>query len=427
MEQDIHRQSDLAQPVFAFVLKGYPRISETFIAQEIHALEQRGLGIFICSLRHPTDKTIHPIHQSIKANICYLPEYLYQEPIRVLRACWKAHKLPGFKQLFSVWLKDFRRDLTPNRIRRLGQAMVMAVELKDKVAHWHAHFMHTPGSVARYASILTRKPWSCSAHAKDIWTIKDWEKREKLADSQWMATCTKVNQQHLQSLTEHPNKVTLVYHGLDLNRFPPPTTKHSMNDGKATTDPVVILSVGRAVTKKGFDDLLKALVQIPDELHWRFIHIGGGELLPKLKKLAHTLQISTLIEWRGTLSQQQVLHAYRDADVFVLPSRISEDGDRDGLPNVLMEALSQKLPCISTNVSGIPELITHQHTGILVNQRDVKQLSAALIQLISEPDLRTTLAESGFNMLHQQFRIETGIDLLVRKFEGLIQDQTNQA
>ncbi|MFC1665096.1 glycosyltransferase [Pseudomonadota bacterium] len=417
MEQNIQHQSKTAPSIFAFVLKGYPRISETFIAQEIHALEQRGLKLLICSLRHPTDKISHPIHQAINANIYYLPEYLYLEPLRVLRALWSARKLPEYKTLLRIWLKDFRRDFSLNRIRRLGQSIVMAIEHKAIVTHWHAHFMHTPGSVARYASILTGKPWSCSAHAKDIWTIEEWEKREKLADCQWLVTCTKSNQQHLQSLTEYPDKVTLVYHGLDFERFPPPAGKHSMNDGSVTTSPVMLLSVGRAVAKKGFDDLLMALAQIPDDLHWRFIQIGGGELLTSLKKLAQSLHVSKQIEWRGTLSQQQVLQAYLEADVFVLPSRISENGDRDGLPNVLMEALSQKLPCISTNVSGIPELITDRQTGILVDQRDVDQLSAALTLLIQSPGLRQRLAESGFQLLHQQFAIDTGIDLLIELFD----------
>lgn len=421
MEQQNNSRTGIGPAAIAFVVKGYPRISETFIAQEIHALEQRGLKILICSMRYPTDKTRHPIHSSIKASVCYLPEYLYREPLRTLRAWRRARKLPGFKQVLRIWMKDFKRDYTPNRIRRLGQAVVMSIEINEKITHWHAHFMHTPGSVARYASILTGKSWSCSAHAKDIWTIKEWEKREKLSDCQWLVTCTKANQQHLQSLAEHPKKVSLVYHGLDFNRFPPPSSAPSMSDGQSAANPLKILSVGRAVDKKGFDDLLKALAKIPKDLHWRFIHIGSGPLLPKLKKLANTLNISSQIEWRGILSQKQVLLAYRNTDIFALPSRVSSDGDRDGLPNVLMEALSQKVPCISTMVSGIPELITNQESGILVNPRNVHQLTEALALLIRNPALRNRLADSGFSTLRNKFGIEVGIDSLVQKFELLAQ------
>ena len=120
----------IPRPV-AFILKGYPRLSETFIAQEIRALEQRGLDIRIISLRHPTDHALHPVHKRIRAAVNYLPEYLYQEPMRVWGAWAKVRRLPGFDQARRLWLDDLRRDPTPNRARRFGQAMVLAAELVD--------------------------------------------------------------------------------------------------------------------------------------------------------------------------------------------------------------------------------------------------------------------------------------------------------
>src|SRR5882724_4566114 len=119
----------MAAPGFVFLLKGYPRLSETFIAQEIRALEQRGIPIEIVSLRHPTDKYVHPVHREIAASVNYLPEYLYQEPLRVLRGWWRARRLPGYRAAFRQWLVDFQRDRTSNRGRRFGQACVLAAEL----------------------------------------------------------------------------------------------------------------------------------------------------------------------------------------------------------------------------------------------------------------------------------------------------------
>ena len=165
----------------AFVLKGYPRLSETFIAQEILALERRGLDILIVSLRHPTDTAIHPVHRQIAAERLYLPEYLYQEPLRVWRGWRKARRLPGYKAARRGWLADLWRDKTPNRIRRFGQALVLAAELPGDIGGLHAHFIHTPASVTRYAAMMRGLEWSVSAHAKDIWTTPAWEKREKLA------------------------------------------------------------------------------------------------------------------------------------------------------------------------------------------------------------------------------------------------------
>ncbi|MEX0582526.1 MAG: glycosyltransferase, partial [Sneathiella sp.] len=330
-------------PPVVVVLKGYPRLSETFIAQELLALERRGLKLALVSLRHPTDTSTHPVHQEITAPVNYLPEYLYQEPLRVLKSWWQVRHRPGYRKARAVWRQDLRRDFTPNRIRRFGQALVLAAEMPEGATTIYAHFLHTPASVARYASLMAGFGWSCSAHAKDIWTTPEWELREKLADLDWLVTCTSVNADYLGHLAGDETKVELMYHGLDLTRFPEFTGRSYDRDGTKPTAPVEILSVGRAVAKKGYDDLLKALAALPEDLNWRFIHIGGGPMLGDLKTLADELGIAERMDWRGALPQREVLAALQSADIFVLASRIADDGDRDGLPNVLMEAQSQKL------------------------------------------------------------------------------------
>jgi hypothetical protein len=175
----------------AFVLKGYPRLSETFIAQEIRGLEAQGLDIRIVSLRTPTERDVHPVHREIKAPVLYLPEYLHRAPRRVWRGLKAARKLVGWRRAFHAFLRDLARDPTPNRVRRFGQACVLAHEIWPDAAALHAHFLHTPASVARYAALLRALPWTVSAHAKDIWTTPAWEKREKLAGCDWAVTCSR--------------------------------------------------------------------------------------------------------------------------------------------------------------------------------------------------------------------------------------------
>jgi glycosyltransferase involved in cell wall biosynthesis len=395
----------------AFVLKGYPRLSETFIAQEILALERRGLDILIVSLRHPTDKALHPVHCQIAAERLYLPEYLYQEPLRVWRAWLRARKLPGYMAARRAWLADLVRDKTPNRIRRFGQALVLAAELPADIGRLHAHFIHTPASVTRYAAMMRGLEWSVSAHAKDIWTTPDWEKREKLAAASWAVTCTETGFRHLAGLALEPRRVALCYHGLDLESFPPPAPRRDGADG-----PVTILSVGRAVAKKGYDDLLAALALLPRSLDWRFVHVGGGALAGKLKEEAARLDLADRIEWRGGHPQPEVLAAYRAADIFVLASKIAPDGDRDGLPNVLMEAQSQGLACIATDLAGIPELIEHGATGLLVPPGDPVALAAALSRLIGDPALRARLAAAGERRVRAVFDANATIGHLARRF-----------
>ena len=401
-----------------FILKGYPRLSETFIAQEIRALEMRGLDIRIASLRHPTDRAVHSIHREIRAPVVYLPEYLYQEPLRVLRAWRHGRRLPGYRAARRAWLRDLRRDLTPNRVRRFGQALVLAHELPRDVAWLHAHFIHTPASVARYASLLTGLPWSCSAHAKDIWTTPAWEKREKLAAAAWAVTCTAHGRDHLAALAPTADRVQLLYHGLDFRRFgvSEATPDSRERDGGNAGDPLVILSVGRAVEKKGLAVLVDALAKLPPTLAWRFRHIGGGPLLPTLKARARELGIADRMEWLGAQPQDVVLQRYREADLFVLASRVAADGDRDGLPNVLMEAQSQRLAVIATRAGAIPELIESEVTGLLVEPDDVDALADSMRQLITDPARRAALADAGFERLRRQFSFENWIEALAGRF-----------
>ena len=210
-------------PTLAIILKGYPRLSETFIAQEIRALEQRGFQLCLFSLRRPHDSASHPIHAEIDAPVNYLPEYIADDIPRVLRAWWKMRTQPGYKRAWRMFIRDLKRDFTPNQVRRFAQALVLAHDTPASVNHYYAHFMHTPASVGYYASAILQKPWSLSAHAKDIWTIEDWEKREKIADAAWVVTCTSANAEHLRALEDRPGKVALLYHGLDFSRFPPRT------------------------------------------------------------------------------------------------------------------------------------------------------------------------------------------------------------
>jgi glycosyltransferase involved in cell wall biosynthesis len=400
----------------AFVLKGYPRLSETFIAQEIRALERRGLDIRLYSLRRPTDGAVHPVHAEIAAPVVYLPEYLRDEPARVTAAWRRARRLPGYRSAWETWCRDLRRDRSASRIRRFGQAVVLAAELDRDVCGLHAHFLHTPASVARYAALMLGLPWTVSAHAKDVWTIPEWEKREKLACCRWLATCSQVNARHLAALAPDPGRVRLAYHGLDLSRFPPPPSLRVARDGSDQTDPVTIVTVGRAVEKKGHDVLIEALGRLPADLHWRWVHVGDGALLPALKRQAEAAGLAVRVAWLGARPHTDVLAALRRADLFVLACRIGADGDRDGLPNVLLEAQSQALACLATSVSAIPELIEDGRTGVLVPPDDVGGLAIAMARLICEPALRQRLGRAGLHRVHAAFAMEPGIARLAAWF-----------
>ncbi|CAD5279084.1 Glycosyltransferase involved in cell wall bisynthesis [Bosea sp. 62] len=403
-----------AGPAIAIAMKGYPRLSETFIAQELLGLQRLGLPFAIWSLRHPTDGARHMMHREITAPLHYLPEYLHDDWPRVLRGIIDALARPSILRLLGVFVRDFSRDRTRNRLRRFGQACVMARELPASTRHLHVHYLHTPASVIRYAALSRGLSWSFSAHAKDIWTTPNWEKREKITDARWGVTCTRDGHAELARLADRPDTVALLYHGLDLARFPVPPEARPPRDGSDPAEPVRFITIGRAVAKKGFDDLLAALAILPAELNWRLVHIGGGEMLAALKAQAEKLGLASRIEWRGAQAQDAVVAALREADLFVLPSKQAGNGDRDGLPNVVMEAASQALPIVATDFAGIPEFVEHGREGLLLRPSDVTALAKALDGLARDPQWRGKLGAAAFDRLSTEFSAQAGLERVHR-------------
>lgn len=407
----------------AIVVKGYPRLSETFIAQEILTLQNAGIKITIISLRHPTDRKQHPINKKIMAELLYLPEYLSAEPLRVIRSWMKVRSQKGYKKALKTWLKDLFRNPTPNRIRRWGQALVLSAELSPSIKHLYAHFLHTPASVTYYAALLTGRSWSVSAHAKDIWLTPHWEKNEKLLSCKWAVTCSSYGFKHLNSIVY--GKTQLSYHGLDLASLPGPPPTRLLNTGTKTDDPIKLLSVGRAVPKKGFDILLDALSKLPSNLNWIWTHVGGGQELKKLKKIAHDLAIEKKIIWRGACDQSEVFDEYQNAEIFILPSVIAKDGDRDGLPNVLMEAASQELCCIASDVAALSEFIIHGKTGLLVPPNNPDALVQAIIKLSFDYNLRIEMGSDNYKRLKKDFCHITEVNKIIDNLGNSKEDVTN--
>ncbi len=402
----------------AVVVKGYPRLSETFIAQEILGLERRGIGILIVALRKPYDPYIHDLHRQISADVMYLPEYVKDDPARVARAKRWAEKQPTYKDAKAQFDADFAHQPNADRQRRWAQGCVFAHELPEDITWIYTHYLHTPCSAARYAAHLSGRSWSFSAHAKDIWTSEDWDLKTKINDAAWGVTCTGVNADYLKGLADNPDKVELLYHGLDFSGFPEPSGTASTRDGSA--DPVRLVSVGRAVEKKGYDDLLAALACLPKSLNWHFTHIGGGELSEALKQEADRLGLSEKITWRGAQPREEVIATCQKADLFVLPSKLARTGDRDGLPNVLMEAQSMGICCLSTKVSAIPELILNGKTGVLVEPGSPEDLSRAMAGLIEDPKRRHALGLAAAERVRAEFSTDPGLDRLAEKFRKVL-------
>jgi glycosyltransferase involved in cell wall biosynthesis len=228
-----------------------------------------------------------------------------------------------------------------------------------------------------------------------------------------VTTCTAGHAAHLRALAPGA-EIMLTYHGVDPRRFPPPRRRHGP-DGSDPTRPVRLLCVARLVPKKGMRSLLAALAALPEGLAWRYDHVGGGPLLQALQAEAQRLGIADRITWHGALAEDRVLEAYRRADLFVLASQIAPDGDRDGLPNVLLEAGAMELAAVATRIAAVPELIEDGVNGRLVPPDDPTALAEILSALIADPAARLRLGRAGRSRVLERFAMAPGIDRLAAR------------
>ncbi|MHC1742817.1 MAG: glycosyltransferase [Syntrophobacteraceae bacterium] len=369
------------------ILKGYPRISESFISTEILLLELLGLPIQIYSLRQPRESFSHDHVKRIKAPVSYLPEYVWPNLHTLLRSnrtLWARLGTHYARCLAGAIRRAWERRNTATVRHFLQAGHLSATRLLDSpVRHLHAHFCHTPASVAFFASELTSIPFSFTAHAKDIYTSEPDQLLRKIQRARFVVTCTRYNARYLMDVARGHGCTTpihTIYHGIDLDLF-------SFGTRPPAAPPHRILSVGRLVGKKGWDDLLGALKILEQEgLDFVFTHIGSGEEEDAVRSLVAQLQLGSRVRMLGTLPHSVVIDHYREAHCLALACKVASNGDRDGIPNVLVEAMAVGLPVISTRVSAIPELVEDGETGVLVDSERPDLLAKAIRKTLLQPE-----------------------------------------
>lgn len=293
----------------------------------------------------------------------------------------------------------------------------------DTVRHLHAHFCHGATTVSLFASRLSGRPYSFTAHAKDIYQ-KDQNPGEllriKIKQARFVTTCTASNVNYLDRLSSCDN-VHLVYHGLDTRQFHPP-----VGSGK-DSNKIRILSVGRFVEKKGFHFLIEACHQLKQRglvFHCRIIG-EHGNCQHALQRLIDNLGLRNHVSLEGPVTHEALTEIYHQTDIFVLPCQVLDNGDRDGIPNVLMEAMASGLAVVSSRISGIPELIQHECNGLLVPEKNVSALSETLACLIENPNKRHSLGSKAREKVCQAFDArETNVHLK-RLFTDCLSSKTS--
>jgi colanic acid/amylovoran biosynthesis glycosyltransferase len=400
----------------AFVVKRYPRYSETFVVREILAHEQAGLDVEIFALRPPNDRHFQDLISRVRApvNYLYLPaEGLIAEELAsamLTASCfWKTlaeagAALPGF------WASlEAAQGEEP---RHVYQAVQLAREVKAKdIGHLHAPFASDATSVARLASRFAQIPYSFTARAKDIFhqNVRSEDLRRKLCDASAVITVSDYHLEYLRA-TYGPAAahVQRIYNGLDLEEY---SYQSPQERGP------IVLAVGRFVEKKGFSDLVDACALLSNRGKlFQCRLIGTGLLKDQIKAHAQQLGLGNQIEILGPRPQSEVIKEIRNAAVLAAPCVIAQDGDRDGLPNVIQEALALGTPVVSTDVTGIPDVIRNGQTGLLVPQRNPAALADAIERLLTNPALRVRLASNGRRLIEKEFDIRQNTERRRRLF-----------
>jgi glycosyltransferase involved in cell wall biosynthesis len=408
------------KPVLGMVLKGYPRISESFISNEILLLENEGFDIHIISMRHPREPFFHRSVRRIKADVAYLPETLLTGLPRLVRHNVRlALKKPRrYATAAGMAWKRFLRNRKIATLKHLLQAgyLVDGILPGKGIVHLHAHFAHSPSSVAMFASLLSGIDFSFTAHAKDIYTSNPAQLREKISLARFVVTCTEYNRQTLTRVAGGGGRsIHRVYHGIDVRLF---------SAGFADEMPVPpyrILSVARLVPKKGLPTVLRALRLLREQgVDFRYTLVGDGDERDKILALIQKLDLAGVCRWKGTMPHEAVMAYYRESDLFVLGCQQAANGDRDGIPNVFIESMAMGVPVVGTWISAIPELITDGRTGRLVPPQRPKEMAAAMLDLLTNAELRKRLVPAARDRVLSAFDNRKLIQKLVRIYrEGL--------
>lgn len=381
------------QPHVGYVVKRYPRFSETFIVTEILAHEAAGLAVDVFSLRPPNDTHFQNAISGVRAPVTYLPgESLKSAEL------WAA--LQSASAAFpGLWpaLEAARGEA----VRDVYQAMHLALAARERgVTHLHAHFATSAATVARLAARFAGLEYTCTMHAKDLYheSVEPADLRRKLRDAAAVVTVSDYNVAFLRErFGAAANRVRRIYNGLALGEFP-----YAEPADRAPR----MVAVGRLVEKKGFGDLVDAcalLVRRGREFSCRIV--GSGPLEAELRLQVERLGLGGVVEVVGPRPQREVVAEVRAAAAFAAPCVVGGDGNRDGLPTVLLEAMALGTPCVATDVTGIPEIVRDGETGLLVPQRAPAALADALERLLDDAALRVRLAERARRLIEEEFDI----------------------
>ncbi len=398
------------------IVSGFPRLSETFILHELLELERQGLQMVIFPLKPGQGGPLPQEIACLRSKVEYVPVKLSVRALTVAGRFLLQHvRTYGWRTTLGRVSRFFisgkkERELT--RLSSFWRCLYLCHQVQGMgLETLHAQFAHDPATLAYWVSQWLGIPYSFTAHAKDIYCYSaDWL-RQKMHHAEFVVTCTEYNRKVLSQMSQNGTPIYCLHHGIPAENF--------RSQRAAKVSPPQILAVGRLVEKKGFSTLLDACHLLHTRgLAFRCAIIGEGPQRLLLQRRIRRLDLTAVVQLLGALPPEEVRAHYRRATIFTLPSCITSSGDRDGLPNVILEAMAMELPVVATPVSGIPEAVEHLRTGILVPEKNAMALANALQQLLENREWCRQLGRAGRAKVLQQFTLPNNVQ---RKKELILQ------
>jgi glycosyltransferase involved in cell wall biosynthesis len=414
-----------------YLVRSWPRLSQTFVVNEVLEQERLGTRLELYALGRSGEDVVQPQVLAVGAPVHYLDDRRRRLPAALRDHALVARSAPlaylGTLALALVRPQLARGYATLSTLGCLSAAVRLAAAVHRSraagapIEHLHAHFAHDPGLVALQTSRLSGVPYSITAHARDLYQIPVSSLRARAEGAVALVTCCGANVDYLRQVLPaslHP-RVRLIHHGVELDRFVPAPRAEA-------PAPVEIVSVGRLVEKKGFPDLLRACSELKNaapatSAPFRLRIVGDGPMRAELTALRDRLGLHDDVELVGERSGDEVLRAYQDADIFALTPCVTADGDRDGVPNVIVEAMACGLPVLTTDAGGVTEVVRHGVNGLVAAPHDVETLARHLADLVTDATRRRALGQAGRRMVEEHFDVRSAARQLSLVFAGAAQ------
>lgn len=397
-----------------YVVRSYPRLSQTFILNEVLALEERGVQVRIFSSTNPQEAIVQKQVDAVRAQVDYLDvargrpwwmivwEHMLMAllaPLRYFPTLWYVVAHPEFDEGYTA---SGRADCFFQAVY-LSHLLRRARGGPGEIDHLHAHFAHDPTLIAQLTHRLTGIGFTFTAHARDIYQIPGPALADRIEQSSGVVTCCAVNVDYFESVVTaaHHAKLRVIHNGINLRDFLP-----SEERGEPSAAPL-ILSASRLVEKKGYFDLLTACQRLMDQgQSFRCVIVGDGPLRAELEAQILERGLAAHVTLPGACTQQELREMMPQATLFALTPFVTEDGDRDGVPTVLAEAMACGIPVVSTTVAGIPELVNHEENGLLAAPHDVDAITANLISLLNDGLRRQAYGAAARDTIYEHFNLQ---------------------